>query len=60
MKSYHRDPTLESAARHEARDCHGCEHLLYLWNVPQCTKEKWKDPKKMKRCDLWRWDVSNH
>jgi hypothetical protein len=51
----YRDPTFEAVARKESHDCTGCEHLLYLWGMPNCCFEKWKGEKNMKRCELWKW-----
>jgi hypothetical protein len=51
----YRDPTFDEVARHEARDCSGCEHLLVMWGKACCVKKKWKGEKNMRRCDMWHY-----
>ena len=56
MNQAYRDPVFDEVARHEARDCTGCEHLLTMWGKSCCVKEKWKGEKNMRRCELWHWE----
>lgn len=56
MKSFHRDPTMDAAARNEAKDCAGCIYMAYLWGLSFCEKHKWSGIKNMKRCELWQWE----
>lgn len=56
----YRDPTFEEVARHESRDCTGCEHLLTMWGKFCCVKEKWKGEANMRRCNLWHYRDGHH
>lgn len=60
MSQAYRDPTFEEVARHESRDCSGCEHLLVMWGKFCCVKEKWKGEANMRRCNLWHWTEDRH
>lgn len=56
----YRDPTFDEAAKREARDCTGCEHLLVMWGKAACTKQKWRGEKNMRRCDEWHYGECHH
>ena len=46
----HRDPTFDTVAWRESRDCTTCKEFARLWGLEYCNKRKWSGIKNMKRC----------